>query len=102
MVHSVGCSVRNPTHDGRTLGVDRPSSRVVGCGEARRGPFRQVQPIPAAPDVFLIGSACGSLSISISCEDFDEAFALCSLCLCLRLAVERPDAYLAAIARTYA
>ena len=29
MVHSIGCSVRLPTHDGRTLGVDGPSSRVV-------------------------------------------------------------------------
>jgi len=29
MVHSGGCSVRLRTHDGRALGVDRPSSQVV-------------------------------------------------------------------------
>src|SRR5207244_2953001 len=29
MVHFGGCSVRLRTHDGRTLGVDRPSSQVV-------------------------------------------------------------------------
>jgi hypothetical protein len=29
MVHSVGRSVRLPTHHGSALGVDRPSSRVV-------------------------------------------------------------------------
>ena len=45
MVHSVGRSVRLPTHHGRALGVDRPSAIVVekrlDGRDGQCGAFRQ-------------------------------------------------------------